>query len=210
MTTTTTELIPDEKPTNRHQSETRHRCHSNHHRLFTVIVLTPERPCCIRIRERPHMRQFLAVILFFMLPSFLAIADPGQIDAKGGHYNQQTGEYHYHRQVAPPLDVPMTTIQIQSSAITNAKRDAIRDANRDAAWYAAGFFLGAFGVGAAYVMAPQVPPINLLGKSPEYILFYTDAYQQEMRTQQVQQATTGCLIGAGAVVFYYLYSSGQL
>ena len=156
------------------------------------------------------MRKFLTVILFAMLPQFLAIADPGEIDAKGGHYNQQTGDYHYHRQVAPPSDLPMTSIHVQSSAIADARRDAIADAQRDNSWYAAGLIFGVFGVGAAYVMAPQVPPMNLLGKSPEYLIFYTDSYQQAMRKLRVEHATTGCLVGVGVVAFYYLYSSGQL
>ena len=156
------------------------------------------------------MKQFLAVILLTMLPQCFATADPGEIDTKGGHYNQQTGEYHYHRQVAPPSDLRMTPIQIQSSAIAAARRDAIADAQRDNTWYGAGFLFGVFGVGAAYVMTPQVPPVNLLGKSPEYVIFYADAYQQALRRLRVEHATTGCLIWSGAVVFYYLYSSGQL
>lgn len=152
----------------------------------------------------------IMLILCLSLFQATALADPGELDEQGGHYNQKTGEYHYHRRVAPPLELPNTSTEIHSSAIANARRDAIADAQRDNTWYGAGFLFGVFGVGAAYVMTPQVPPVNLLGKSPEYIIFYTDAYQQAMRKLRVEHATTGCLVWSGAVVFYYLYTSGQL
>ena len=152
----------------------------------------------------------ITLILFLSFSHTVSLADPGEIDEKGGHYNQKTGKYHYHRQISPPLEFPDTSTQIHSSAIATARRDAIADAQRDNTWYGAGFLFGVFGVGAAYVMTPQVPPVNLLGKPPEYIIFYTDAYQQAMRTLRVEQATTGCLVWGGAVAFYYLYTSGQL
>lgn len=42
--------------------------------------------------------------------------------------------------------------------------DAITDAQRDNTWYGAGFLFGVFGIGAAYVATPSVPPRRLLGK----------------------------------------------
>ena len=71
-------------------------------------------------------------------------------------------------------------------------------------------FIGIFGIGAAYVVTPTVPPQNLLGKSPTYIIFYTDAYQEEAKKQRVEAAGTGCLVWGGAVALYYLYTTRQL
>lgn len=72
------------------------------------------------------------------------------------------------------------------------------------------FFFGIFGIGAAYVMTPSVPAERLLGKSPEYIIFYTNEYQKAIQKKHVEQASIGCLLQGGAALLYYYYSTGQL
>lgn len=62
----------------------------------------------------------------------------------------------------------------------------------------------------AYVMTPPVPAERLLGKSPEYVIFYTNEYEKTMQKKHVEQASIGCLIQTGAVFLYYLYSTGEL
>ena len=157
-------------------------------------------------QPRKVNRMKIVTLILILTVSFCCIvsADPGNIDQNGGHYNQQTGEYHYHREIKPPPP------SIHSLAITTAKKDAITDAQRDSTWYGAGFLFGVLGVGAAYVMTPAVPPERLLGKSPDYVIFYTDAYQETIRTKRVEQASIGCLFLGGAAGIYYLYSTGQL
>ena len=135
-------------------------------------------------------------------------ADPGELDENGGHYNQKTGEYHYHRPVTPPNE--QNNFAIQARAIADAERDAVADAKLDNTWYGAGFLFGVLGIGAAYVISPSVPPRRLLGKTPEYVIFYTDAYRQAIKAERVEQATTGCIIWGGVLAAYYLYSTGQL
>ena len=136
----------------------------------------------------------------------IASADPGELDEKGGHYNQQTGEYHYHRQITPEEK----GLSIHSQAITNAQTDAAADAQRDSTWYGAGFFFSILGIGAAYIMTPPVPAERLLGKSPEYIVFYTTEYQKAIQQKHVEQASIGCLLQAAAVGLYYYFRSQRL
>lgn len=38
----------------------------------------------------------LSVLILFSLSGIVAYAHPGRTDANGGHYNHETGEYHYH------------------------------------------------------------------------------------------------------------------
>ena len=151
--------------------------------------------------------RFIFLLLFTGLTCGVIYADPGETDENEGHYDRLTGEYHYHRKT-PPIDPNI--VAIQSRAIADAERDVLRDAKSDNTWYGAGFLFGVLGIGAAYVMTPDVPPMNLLGKSPEYIIFYTSAYEQAMKRERVEQATTSCIAWGVLVGLYYLYSSGQL
>ena len=153
-------------------------------------------------------RHIIFLLLFTGLTCGVIYADPGETDENEGHYDRLTGEYHYHRTVDPSIGPGI--VAIQSRAIADAERDVLRDAKSDNTWYGAGFLFGVLGIGAAYVMTPDVPPVNLLGKSPEYIIFYTSAYEQAMRQEHVEQATTGCIAWGGVLALYYLYSSGQL
>lgn len=150
----------------------------------------------------------LGILILSLFICGIVSADPGEVDQNEGHYDQQTGKYHYHRQVTPPTEY--SGLAVHAQAISDAKMHAVADARKDNIWYGAGFFFGVFGIGAAYVVTPLVPPQRLLGKTPEYVVFYTSAYQESMKAERVGQATTGCIIWGGVLVGYYLYSTGQL
>ena len=63
-----------------------------------------------------------------------------------------------------------------SQAIADAQRDAkLADTQ---VWAASGCVFGVIGILLAYVYTPQVPAVKLLGKSPEYVAYYTSTYQQ--------------------------------
>ena len=57
------------------------------------------------------MRKFLAVMLVLVCAS-VSFAHPGKLDANGGHYNKETGEYHYHKgpNALLPLEVRRNTV----------------------------------------------------------------------------------------------------
>lgn len=150
----------------------------------------------------------LGTLILSLFISGIVSADPGEVDQNEGHYDQKTGKYHYHRQVTPPTEYSGSALHAQ--AISDAKIHAATDAKTDSIWYGAGFLFGVFGIGAAYVVTPSVPPMRMLGKTPEYVVFYTDAYQKAMKTERIEQATTGCIIWGGVLAGYYLYTTGRL
>ena len=88
------------------------------------------------------------------------------------------------------------------------EQQAIMDAERDAKltdtqiWTLAGCGFGIWGIAAAYAITPAVPTTKLLGKSPEYIAFYTETYQQKVKAERARQAGLGCLV-AGATYIYF-------
>jgi uncharacterized membrane protein YfcA len=75
------------------------------------------------------------------------------------------------------------------------KMDGERDAEGSPFWFLVGFTCGILGVGGAYIMTPQVPPVALIGKSIEYISGYTAGYQEKARNQNALYASAGCAAG---------------
>lgn len=111
------------------------------------------------------------------------------------------------------LNVPLQCVAQQNSVALKAKADAEYDAEDDvntALWLSAGgvlgvagtCLLGAVAVGGAYLYQPVPPADRLLGKSAEYVNFYTDAYKARMRRLQLVAATKGAL--GGSAVFFLL------
>ncbi len=86
---------------------------------------------------------------------------------------------------------------IQKQAYMDAKNDAKKSTT--GIWVFAGCLLHVWAIAGAYVIEPSVPTARLIGKSPEYIAFYTDTYKDEVKQQRVTSAIGGCCLGA---VFY--------
>ena len=59
-----------------------------------------------------------------------------------------------------------------------------------------------------YIRPPNPPPERLIGKSPEYVKFYADAYSAKMRSYRVRSVATGVTCGSviltGVAVAFYL------
>ena len=55
---------------------------------------------------------------------------------------------------------------------------------------------------------PNPPPERLIGKSPEYVKFYADAYRAKMRSYQIKSGAAGsvfgCLSLTGGTIIIYL------
>ena len=80
---------------------------------------------------------------------------------------------------------------IQTSAIADAERDAAARVNKSL-WFFGGCLGGILVIIIANIHEPYPPASALLGKSPEYVGFYTDAYRAKARNLQTSQAVRGC------------------
>jgi hypothetical protein len=87
----------------------------------------------------------------------------------------------------------------------NATAQAITDAQADTngtLWFFVGC-LGLIGILIAYVAEPTPPPARLLGKSPEYVANYANAYKSAGKSAQGKQAIIGCAVGTAIAVAIY-------
>ena len=104
------------------------------------------------------------------------------------------------------FSMPLVTLaqqaSVQAEAVAAGEKDAEAEVNKTL-WFAAGCFLTVLGVVGAYVIEPSPPASRLLGKSPEYVAFYTDAYKAKARNIQVRPALIGCAITGGLYAVSY-------
>lgn len=145
----------------------------------------------------------IIVSIMSVLAYNFAYADPGETDEKGGHYNRQTGEYHYHIEPEQNSQALRTLAAVELQATADAKRDI----SVDNVWFGYGLCCGVVAIGSAYIVTPTPPAKNLIGKSPEYIVFYTEAYQREMKKERAKAAAIGCGVGAGLYMLFSLVTS---
>jgi drug/metabolite transporter (DMT)-like permease len=90
---------------------------------------------------------------------------------------------------------------LHTDAMVTAQRDADNDTN-SGLWFLAGCLGGVVGLIVAYAVEPAPPAQRLLGASPEYVAFYTDAYSQRARKRQVNGALIGCVANALVTTVY--------
>ena len=117
--------------------------------------------------------------------------------------------------IALMLFTPIISIGQQQSdaaqAIADAKRDG-KNVNTSYIWFPAGCILGVVGILLAGIYTPTVPAEKLLGKSPEYVAYYTSTYQKIARDDQLMESTLGCVFSGclgGAAYGYLLYSQNS-
>ena len=114
------------------------------------------------------------------------------------------------------FSMPFGTLAQQNSVQTEAATAAIADASKDVnkpLWFGAGcllsglaflpdpygYFLPPAGLLGCYFYRPDPPPLQLIGKSPEYIDAYTSTYKSKIGNIQAKWAAAGCLSGCVVV-----------
>ena len=97
------------------------------------------------------------------------------------------------------FSMPFVTLAQQNPVESRAKAAAERDVEADInkpMWFAVGCFLPGFGLLGPYLYRPPIPTGRTIGKSPEYVAFYTDTYRTKMEQRQFTYAAAGCITGA--------------
>lgn len=95
-------------------------------------------------------------------------------------------------------DSPVTTEALKSvaeQAVADAEKDAAAHFNRTL-WFSTGCFFPLIGPIFSQRYQPFMPTARALGKSPEYVAFYYDAYKVKTKKIQYTWSLVGCLVGA--------------
>ena len=111
--------------------------------------------------------------------------------------------------------MPFLTLAQQTGDAAQAIIDATADAQKadTTLWTIAGIgsgllfgcILGPLTIIGAYALPPTPPAMKLIGKSPEYVVVYTDTYQSIAKKEQATSATLGCLFGSGVSALMIIY-----
>jgi len=99
--------------------------------------------------------------------------------------------------------MPILAQQEEFMAGRMAGEQAARASTNGTIWLLVGCLGGIVGIAIAYVVEPNPPATMLLGKSPEYVAAYSDAYKQTAKGVQTSKAWTGCIAGTLAYVLLY-------
>lgn len=88
------------------------------------------------------------------------------------------------------ITTPLAAMQ-QSSEFTRGKAEGEQAARGNGLWVLGGLVCGVFAVAAAYLTKPKPPAQVLVGKSPDYVLGYTDGYGRKARNKNGGYALIG-------------------
>ena len=99
--------------------------------------------------------------------------------------------------------MPILAQQDEFMAGRIAGEQAARANTNGTLWLAAGCLFTWVGLLAAYIYEPNPSATMLLGKSPEYVAAYTDAYKATAKSVQSSKALIGCIVGTIVTVVLY-------
>ena len=91
---------------------------------------------------------------------------------------------------------------LAAQAVIDARRDAEKDVNI-ILWTASGCCFSAITYTVAVTRTPDFPINRLIGKSPEYVLLYSQEYQRKTISLQSKYTLIGWVTGFVVVTLYY-------
>lgn len=159
--------------------------------------------------KRKHQFKLFGVIiavLILSLPTFNLRAENKRItvdtDGKPKQYDViETKRYKIVEVEESPKDA--TVLQsVAEQAMSDAEKDAAAHLNAPL-WFATGCFFPIVGTIGSQFYQPFMPTARVLGKSPEYVAFYYDAYKVRTKKLQFYWAFGGCLVGTATGSWMY-------
>ena len=164
----------------------------------------------MKINYHFKLSGFLITVLILSLPMYSLSKgnDEVTIDVDGAkkkYHVIETKQYKIVEVEKSPKDIEELK-SVAEQAISDGEKDAVAHLNRTF-WFSTGCFFPVIGPILSQRYQPFTPTGRVLGKSPEYVAFYFDAYKVKTRKIQFNWALGGCLVGAptGAYILSTLY-----
>ena len=88
-----------------------------------------------------------------------------------------------------------TEADISAKAVADARKDAEADINQTR-WFFFGCCCGLTGDMAALRAEAEIPTQRLIGKSPEYVVLYSEEYRRKIKSLRTNYVVRGCVGGA--------------
>ncbi len=144
---------------------------------------------------------FLAVVLIFSV-SVLSIAQAQQSSTNETH-DLPEGTWLKDGEFIFPEYSNVGPDPVEAQAIHDAERDAAAHLNK-LLWFTTGVSLPVIGIFLSQRNQRSIPGARLIGKSSEYVAFYTNTYRIKMKKLRFNWSLLGCLSStavAGLTVF---------
>ncbi len=125
-----------------------------------------------------------------------------EVNGRPKHYDVIKTKRYEIVEVEDSDITPTELMSIAEQAVHDAEKDAAAHLN-PTMWFTAGCFFPLIGPIFSQRHQPFMPTARVLGKSPEYVAFYYDAYQVKTKKLQFNWALGGCLVG-GPIGVYLL------
>ncbi len=131
-----------------------------------------------------------------------------EVDGRPKQYDVIETKRYEIVEVEKPAVTPDALQSVAMQAVKDAEKDAVTHLNRTL-WFSTGCFFPLVGPIFSQRYQPFMPTARVLGKSPQYVAFYYDAYKVKTKKLQFNWALGGCLVGApiSAYLLTRLYRS---
>ena len=153
----------------------------------------------------------LLIITFIFGTHLLGICQENEritveVDGRPKQYDVIETKRYEIVEVEDSAVTPDALQSVAAQAVSDAEKDAVVHLNRTL-WFSTGCFFPLVGPIVSQRYQPFMPTARVLGKSPEYVAFYYDAYKVKTKKLQFNWALSGCLVGApiGAYLITLLY-----
>lgn len=111
------------------------------------------------------------------------------------------------------FSMPCVVLSQQTNDAVQAIAQAKNDVKEPFGWFAGSFLTSvAFGclggsvvIATSQVIPAEAPTYRLMGKSPDYVNAYANAYKKEVKQKRLIHTSTGCIAGSAVAAWLVLY-----
>jgi hypothetical protein len=118
-------------------------------------------------------------------------------------------EYEASSPGSEDKDAPSVPMTAELQTACNSAKASAKENHSSTGYMVGGFLCGVFGFALALMSKPDPPAEALLGKSGDYVLIYTNCYQEVAKKKNVSASCSGWVAGAAVALLIQSSSSSS-